>query len=94
MMSIDQGKPVLVVLLDLSAVFDRVDHNVLFSRSKTCSVCQVQRSQKMSVFGIWCATEFSSWSSGFHNGIIAQRYDVKYHLCTCDTQLYIYITGS
>ena len=34
MMSIDQGKPVIIVLLDLSAVFDRVDHNALFSGLK------------------------------------------------------------
>ena len=34
MMSINQGKPVILVLLDLSAAFDTVDHNVLFSRLK------------------------------------------------------------
>jgi len=34
MMSIDQGKPVILVLLDLSAVFDTVNHNARFSRLK------------------------------------------------------------
>jgi len=34
MMSIDQGKPVILVLLDLSVAFDTVDQNVLFSRLK------------------------------------------------------------
>jgi len=34
MMLIDEGKPVIFVLLDLSTAFDTVDHNVLFSRLK------------------------------------------------------------
>ena len=28
--SIEQGKPLLIVLLDLSVTFDKVDHNILF----------------------------------------------------------------
>jgi len=34
MMSIDQGKPVILVLLYLSAAFDAVDLNIPFSRLK------------------------------------------------------------
>jgi len=42
MMSIDQGKPKILVLLDLYTAFDTVDHNVLFSRLKDMLVCQVK----------------------------------------------------
>jgi len=34
MMSIDQSKPVILVILDLSAVFDTVDHKIYFSGLK------------------------------------------------------------
>ena len=41
MMSIDQGKPVIHVLLDLSTAVDTVDHNIPLGK-KTCLVCQVE----------------------------------------------------
>ena len=99
MMSIDQGKPVIRVLLDLSAAFDTVDHNVLFSRLKD----MFGLSGKVSVHGILSDIQFVL--SGVPQGsvlgplvftmytrplgIIAQRYGVKYHLYADDTQLYI-----
>ena len=76
MMSIYQGKPVILVLLHISAAFDKVDHNKLVSRLKDMfglsgKVLKWFRSyleqRSHSVFVIWCTTGFSSWSSGFHN---------------------------
>jgi len=57
MMSIDQGMAVL--LLDLSAAFDTVDHNVLFSRFKYMFRSYLeQRSQRVSVRGILSDVQF------------------------------------
>ena len=51
MMSIDKSKPVVLVLLDLSAAFDTVDHCVLFCRLEKCLVYLVRY---LSGFGhIW-----------------------------------------
>ena len=38
----DIGQPVIFVLLDLYVAFDTVDHNIPFSRLKTCLVSQVK----------------------------------------------------
>ena len=67
MMSIDQGKPVILVLLGLSAAFDIVDHT--FSRLKDMfglsgKVLEwfrsylEQRSQRVSVHGILSDVQF------------------------------------
>ena len=68
-MSIDQGKPVLLVLLDLIAAFDTVNHNALFSRLKNMfglsdKVLELfrsymkQRFQRVSVHGILSVVQF------------------------------------
>jgi len=77
MMSIDQGKPVILVLLDLSAAFHTFDHNVLFSRLKDMvdlsgKVLELfrsyleQRSQRVSVHGTLSDIHFLL--SGVPNG--------------------------
>jgi len=105
MMSIDHGKPVILVLLDMSAAFDTVDHNVLFSRLKDIfglsgKVLEwfrsylEQCSQRVSVHGILSDIQFLL--SGVPQGSVlgplvftAQRYGDKYHLYADDAHLYI-----
>ena len=89
MMSIDQGKPLILVHLDLSAAFDTVDHNVLLSKLKDMfgqsgKVLEWFRSYlKQRSHGILSDIQFLL--SGLPQGsvlgplgIIAQQYGVKY----------------
>jgi len=97
MMPIDQGKPVLLVLPDLSAAFDKVSHKVIFFGLKDMfglsgKVLEWIHSylEKRSVFVIWFTTGFSSCSSRFHNEFpSAVIWGFKYHLFTDDSHLYI-----
>ena len=62
MMSIDQGKPVILVLLDLSSAFDTVDHNVLFSRLKDMFVLSGNELEWLnSIFGTTLTESAFSW---------------------------------
>jgi len=77
--SFDPDKPVIRVLLDLSATFNTVDHNVLFSRFKDMfglsgKVIEwfqsylEQCSQRVSVHGILSDIQF--WLSGGPQGSV------------------------
>ena len=82
MMSVDQSKPVILVLLDLSAAFHTVDHNVLFCRLKDMFGLSgrvlewfrsylEQRSQRVSVHGILSDIQFML--SGVPQGSVLGR---------------------
>ena len=69
MMPIYQGTPVILVLMDVSAAFDTVDHNVLFFRLKDMfglldkvlelfRSYQEQCSQRVSVHGVLSDVQF------------------------------------
>ena len=104
MMSINQGMPVLRILLDQSPGFNAPDHNVLVSRLKD----MLGMSRKVlewfrfgifyvmfSCFLVLCGVPRGSILCQVFTmytcpfGIIAQTYRVKYHLYADDTHRYI-----
>jgi len=79
-MSVDHGKIVFLVLLDLSGAFDKVDHNILSSWLENMFIGQ---NIKCVLMFYLCYLEYHSvhfFTISVCNGVLAQPNRVKYYL--------------
>ena len=108
--AIDNGKITALILLDLSAAFDTVDHNILISRLRlswyprsSIELVQILPFQQTTVCAHWyryftphCTVLGPQWFTVYTYPVrdIILHHDLNYHVYAGDTQLYLSFNSS